>query len=118
MLNGQTLEELLLTSVNGNFKPKTKLDKELKIMQYTGLSDKNGKEIYEGDVLEQNFFFDLDNYDKDDSRFAIVKYETIVGDFSGGIGFNMSDKNNNPINIESSKVIGNIYENPELLDNK
>ena len=101
MLNGQTLEELLLTSVNGNFKPKTKLDKELKIMQYTGLSDKHGKEIYEGDVVTRGR-----NLGGQEQEHHIVIFDY---DF-------LSFLDRTPENI--IEVIGNIYENSEPLDNK
>lgn len=69
------------------------------VMASTGLKDKNGKEIFEGDVLK--------HWDE----IIIVEYEN---DFAG---FNICYKLNRytliPENIE---VIGNIYENPELLE--
>lgn len=74
------------------------------LMQFTGLKDKNGKEIWEGDIIE---------VDWNDIRYSIhnfviewnEKYCSFV--FEGGCPFN--DK----IHF---KVIGNIYENPELLE--
>lgn len=85
------------------------------IMQYTGLTDKNGIEVYEGDILEN--IFTIKNYDDDDyhleNRYS-SQYETkthksevkfIKGEFriTSGISFN------------NCKIIGNIHENPELL---
>lgn len=70
-------------------------------MQFTGLTDVNGKEIYEGDIM---------GYDDKRRRKVrkIVKYEhrdcEEYGDF---IGFEVFD---------DMVVIGNIYENPELLE--
>ncbi len=74
-------------------------------MQFTGLLDKNGKEIYEGDILKDN----IDGY--------VVVREMTGGHFTwkstlSGIGgifpFDYNQKNN-------CEVIGNIYENPELI---
>lgn len=77
------------------------------LMQYTGLKDKNGKEIYEGDILKTDSgnkqviynapSFDLEDYDN--------------GDYYEG---------QNPYchSWNEFEIIGNIYENPELLEVK
>jgi uncharacterized phage protein (TIGR01671 family) len=91
---------------------------DLKIMQYTGLKDKNGKEIYEGDIVEFNDFDSLrtggyteDNILQGDVSFScgawIVKTERGHYDLYTAI-----------VNDEEIEVIGNIYENPELLEDK
>ena len=69
------------------------------LMQYTGLKDKDGKEIYEGDILQED-----DIYDRPTKQFYEVKYNATSTTF--GIHWSMQD---------SYKIIGNIYENPELL---
>lgn len=67
--------------------------------QYTGLHDKNGKEIYEGDILR--FTHEREDFINTDARIA-VEIPKI---------YYMIDNSYN----HSFEVIGNIYENPELL---
>jgi len=72
------------------------------LMQYTGLKDKNGKEIYEGDVL--------------------MRGEKGEGDITGEVvyhhsGFFMEFEKGKRMSVyEDFEVIGNIYENPELVE--
>lgn len=72
---------------------------DLELMQFTGLLDKNGKEIYEGDVVNEG----VDN----------LNYEVA---FQQG-GFWLLERDNEMGWPESGdiEIIGNIYENPELL---
>lgn len=75
------------------------------IMQSTGLKDKGGKEIYEGDVLKPvrggplrvEFFVEVGTW----SGRRINKYE------------NFADEA--PVMFRYMEIIGNIYENPELV---
>ncbi len=72
--------------------------------QYTGLHDKNGKEIYEGDIVK-SFFVDTDEAGNEIYKYYIieVKYDEVL----------CSYKIDKFMNLE---VIGNIYENKELLN--
>ena len=77
-------------------------------MQFTGLHDKNGKEIYEGDIVRCF----LDGFDEVSEVF-----------FDEG-AFSIYAKNNSPdykpclFEVCETEVIGNIFENPELLEAK
>ena len=82
-----------------------KVDKET-IGQYTGLHDKNGKEIYEGDIVKVFI----------SGKWWIAK---IIYEYSG---FTIDVTNNKELEFgrrgiieRFTEVIGNIYDNPELL---
>jgi len=70
--------------------------------QFTGFTDTNGKEIYEGDIVE------FDEYEwGGKNNIFIVSWDGHNGEWSFG-GGSTSD-------MEFRTIIGNIYENPELL---
>lgn len=62
------------------------------VMQYTGLKDKNGKEIYEGDLVQDPYTGEV----------GLVKWQ-------------FRSLANLSTVLERAMVVGNIYENPELL---
>lgn len=93
------------------------------LMQYTGLQDKNGKEIYEGDIVKTHFKKGSWKYnDKNYYGYKNGKVEYCVDCFILYIEnykekiYPLSSFGNNNKNIDELEVIGNIYENPELLE--
>lgn len=74
-------------------------------IQYIGSNDINGVEIYEDDIITQDLYRDLSK--KDVVYFVVI----FIND-----GFKMRDEKGNIIEIGNySKVVSNVYENPELL---
>ena len=83
---------------------------ELEVMQYTGLKDKNGLDIFEGDILRQDICNEFGSMVKNQIGQMVwhehgmwaIKYE-----------------DDSPMNFDGDcpppEVIGNIWENPELL---
>jgi uncharacterized phage protein (TIGR01671 family) len=93
------------------------------LMQYTGLHDKNGKEIYEGDILKGTSY--LYGYELiDNKQFDYFGYVEWGEQCDVGLCWLLSDKDGswelkqtvhrNAIDYCTGEIIGNIYENPEL----
>lgn len=86
------------------------------LMQYTGLKDKNGKEIYEGDIVrvvgsESNNLFMVRWYADSFARFELMWPRGVT--YMEGESFD-----NYRMDWNDLMVIGNIYENEDLLANK
>ena len=96
-------------------------DEDMDVMQYTGLKDKNGVEIYEGDICKG------DDHDKGgqfvSDVIGVVKYSGMSFAIEGtqlktGEKWYYSCDNDNVKKFRGVEVIGNIYENPKLLEAK
>ena len=81
------------------------------IQQYTGLTDKNGKEIYEGDIVQYNQNSSYDNMD------FIAKWsdDKLGFIFQSNSGEQLVNQTPHLNRFKHLEVVGNIFENPELL---
>lgn len=81
------------------------------VVEFTGLKDKNGNEIYEGDIMQ------TDNYNG--KHLFRVDYETDIGGQLGAFTLNcIDDEDISSVHsevIENGEIIGNVFENPDLL---
>lgn len=75
---------------------------QLELMQCTGLKDKNSKLIYEGDIVKLNNTVYIVNFDNFNSRFILRRTKSC----------------RRLVSYRHYEVIGNEFENPELLEGK
>lgn len=81
---------------------------QLKLEQYTGLKDANGKEIYEGDIVKSSY------------KYAQPKISQVIMEDSNSyiLGEDLATGNEMLVSdhINEIEVIGNVHTNPELLE--
>ena len=83
---------------------------DIHLMQYTGLKDSYGKEIFEGDIIhwkEEGIVFEI-KWSVEDCGYICIRYHIEDGGCSSG--------SMNQMYLDHFEIIGNIHENPELLE--
>ena len=89
------------------------------LLQYTGLRDKNGKEIYEGDIVKYTFDSPSSVY-ASESGLKVRIHKVFWSDWRSSFAIGNQWANNNLFNYVRNgnrvEVIGNVYENKELLE--
>lgn len=102
-IDNQTIFYYWFGDHDGHFENFNKID----LMQYTGLKDKNNKEIYEGDIVKL----------RANHGIGVVKYYDEWG------AFVVEYVKSKPLAVlgmhyykEDIEILGNIYENPELME--
>lgn len=83
---------------------------DIELMQYTGLKDKNGVEIFEGDIVSCEYL-------APDERYVAIGEVVWCNSDSAQYKVNDNFDESDPLQewYSGCEVIGNIYENPELL---
>ena len=92
------------------------------LCQYTGLTDKNGNKIWENDILSDDDMLSVVRWDEEEARFVIDDYGTkgclmeygfdeCMGEYGVVDTYGFDDF----CSMKSFEVIGNIFDNPELL---
>jgi uncharacterized phage protein (TIGR01671 family) len=85
---------------------------QFKIMQFTGLKDSEENDIYEGDIIQTVGYTGVVKYEPQAAQYHI---NWKVNDSSRYMTFNVTFSDGEIYQCNYMKVIGNIYENPELL---
>jgi len=107
------IPQVMFVIINETNPRPLQMPEEALLIQFTGLHDRNGKEIYEGDVVRQKIC------SKDDPAHGYYGKDYTVKWCEQEAGFNLYELDGGKFQFGSvgwnSTVIGNIHESPELL---
>jgi len=89
---------------------------QVELMQFTGILDGTGAEIYDGDILEDDKLRYVVEWNQQNTKFCINPITTLKGDDAFVlIAVNYNQLGNGYFKRDDLAVIGNIHENPELI---
>ena len=93
---------------------------DITLMQHTGLKDKNGKEIYEGDIVRGPsdsavILQTLAKRNRRDQAIFTVEWLHPMADWPGFALVSKSEMERTYPRLNECEIIGNVWENPELL---
>ena len=113
--NGDIVLYNLAAMITAYRRPSYMLEGENIIEQFTGLKDKNGKDIYEGDICSFT--------SKTGKHVGVVEWTDNLASFGlrmvkNNFLYTFSELDTMGVNLDTLKVIGNIHENPELVEEK
>lgn len=94
---------------NGNFDTEVWYSGDIELMQFIGLTDKNGVDIYQRDIVSDHVGIGEVKYSDKHAAFRVVYSDGMAKWFQD---YNLKGER------ESIEVIGNTHENPELLESK
>lgn len=95
------------------------LDADMVVMQFTGLLDKNGKEIYEGDILR--LIESPPTWNDTEADYVVLNYIGVIEWDNEGADYNITGKEELRglgNGKQETEIIGNVWENPDLLTEK
>lgn len=89
------------------------------LMQFTGMLDKKGKEIYEGDIVKKEFYINYEDHYKSDEYIGHIVFENgtfLIKDEIKKVNRILGPLEDFTEDFKHLEVIGNVYKNPYMLE--